>query len=297
MAWRSKRKGRGGSGQIDFHSSLPPPGGQERPKKKIKINRNVSCCQLAVVTPSPRGHCCFVTLPGCAAQVLEGKAEWSQGRRRGFATKMLLPKRNEAQCTHIQNEYPPFCIIRSVKMYIFYRFIDIYRFSILSPAQWRGCFFTYLQIHSLFLNFVQPGEAVWGQDTAGCDPPGPPNPCPMGREGAGQGSSSMAESPRCATALPPPGFAGSTWAQVQAGISSIQCFCSSSRAASLGRAAAEGAISRKKKKNTTTTLKHLLQAQLPRPQSWQELLELPGWSLQDQSPLELPSTILSKEAE
>lgn len=28
---------------------------------------------------------------------------------------------------------PPFCIISSVKMYIFYRFIDIYRFSIASP--------------------------------------------------------------------------------------------------------------------------------------------------------------------
>lgn len=121
--------------------------------------------------------------------------------------------------------------------------------------------------------------------------PQPPQaPAPRGGKGLGR-------APAPWQRMPGPGCRHSSatarahWQHLGAGagwhdISSIQRFCSSSRAASLGRAAAaEGAISRKKP--TTTTLKHLLRAQLPRPaqrpQSRQELLELPNGSLRDRS--------------
>lgn len=156
---------------------------------------------------------------------------------------------------------PPFCIIRSVKMYIFYRFIDIYRFSTSSPAQWGGSFYILTNTLTISELSLCSQERLFGARTQLGVTPSPSKPLPMGREGAGQGS--MAEGPSSGTALPLP---GSTWGQVQAGTTSPASSASApaNRAASLGRAAAaEGAISRKKP--TTTTLKHLLQAQLPRP--------------------------------
>lgn len=84
---------------------LPAPARRARAtKKRIKTNRNISCCQPAVVTPSPRGRCCSSPSLAVLLKYLRERLEWSQGRRRGFATKMPLPVRNEAQCTHIQNE-------------------------------------------------------------------------------------------------------------------------------------------------------------------------------------------------
>lgn len=131
--------------------------------------------------------------------------------------------------------------------------------------------FTFLQTHSLFLHCLCSQERLFGARTQlGVTPRTPP------REGLG--------APRQRV----PGLTQLCWQHLGAATgwhntSSIQCFCSSNRAASLGRAAAaaEGAISRKKNP-TTTSLKHLLRAQLPRPaqeaQSRQELLQLPDGS-------------------
>lgn len=87
---------------------------------------------------------------------------------------------------------PPFCVVSSVKMYTFYGFMDIYRFSASFPAQWFCLLRSYKHTRYFSTVFVQPGEAVWGQDTAGCDPQDPSK---------GRAGGSMAEGPRSGTAL------------------------------------------------------------------------------------------------
>lgn len=86
-------------------------------------------------------------------------------------------------------------------MYIFYRFIDIYRFSTSSPAHDGGVFYILTNALPISQLSLCSQERLDGA---------------RGREGAGQGSSSMAEGPRPGTALPLPGPSGSTWGQVQA---------------------------------------------------------------------------------
>lgn len=83
----------------------------------------------------------------------------------------------------------------SVKMYIFYRFIDIYRFSTSPPAH-GGVLYILTDALPISQLSLCSQERLDGARTWLGETPAPPNPCPTGREGAGQSSSSMAEGAR-----------------------------------------------------------------------------------------------------
>lgn len=171
-----------------------------------------------------------------------------------------------------------------------------------------GGFFTYLQ-NALPISQLSlcSQERLDGARTQLGVTPAPPSPCPTGRKGLGR-------APAPWQRVPGPGCwhssatARACWQHLGEGagwhISSIQCFCSSSRAASLGRAAAaEGAISRKKTHNHNPQTSAPGSAASPSPgglspgrSCWSSQMVPSGIEVK-QSPLELPSTILSKEAE
>lgn len=203
-------------------------------------------------------------------------------------------------------QIPPFCIASSVKMYIFYRFIDIYRFSTSSPAH-GGVFYVLTKCTPYFSAvFVQPGEAGRGQDTAGCDP-SPSKPLPHGEEGAGQGSSSMAEGARswllaqlchCQGPLAAPG-GRCRLAHFQHPVLLLQQQSCEFRQSSSSRRC----YFQKKTHNHNPQTSAPGSAASPSPgglspgrSCWSSQMVPSGIEVK-QSPLELPSTILSKEAE
>lgn len=197
---------------------------------------------------------------------------------------------------------PPFCIIGSVKMYIFYRFIDIYRFSVSSPAQWGGVFYILTNTLSISeLSLCSQGRLCGARTQLAVTPQALQAPAPRGGKGLGRAPAPRQRVPALPQLCHPqgplaaPGHRCRLARHFQHPVLLLQ---------QQSRDFRQGSGSRRcyfQKKPTTTTLKHLLQAQLPRPAREPSVLAgaagAPRWSLQDQSPLELPSTILSKEAE
>lgn len=84
----------------NFHSS--PPTTRARITKKIKINRNINCCQQAMGTMRVHQATdpCYTPWQCCSSTSEKGLLGVKAGE--GFATKMLLHMRNEVQCTHKQ---------------------------------------------------------------------------------------------------------------------------------------------------------------------------------------------------